>query len=225
MGTSDRTPAQLLIPVPFLGTVNLWLLRGEPLTLVDTGPRSDEALWALEQAAPRPRARRRGHRAAAAHAPSSRPHRSRRPDQGALGRARRRARRDRRVGRRLPRAGRRRAPLHGSDCSRRTASPSRLVADTAAVLGAHRPRERGLRDGRRAARRRRDRRGRPDAPRRAPARSQHDRHALRRRRRERGDRRRPPSRARSRRAPRRRSRSSRPAGAGARCSTTSPVCG
>ncbi len=50
MGTSDRTPAQLLIPVPYLGTVNLWLLRGEPLTLVDTGPKSDEALWAVEQA-------------------------------------------------------------------------------------------------------------------------------------------------------------------------------
>ncbi len=41
-------PAQLLIPVPYLGTVNLWLLRGDPLTLVDTGPKSDEALLALE---------------------------------------------------------------------------------------------------------------------------------------------------------------------------------
>jgi glyoxylase-like metal-dependent hydrolase (beta-lactamase superfamily II) len=49
MGTSDHTPSQLLIPVPYLGTVNLWLLRGEPLTLVDTGPRSDEALQALER--------------------------------------------------------------------------------------------------------------------------------------------------------------------------------
>jgi glyoxylase-like metal-dependent hydrolase (beta-lactamase superfamily II) len=29
--------------------VNLWLLRGEPLTLVDTGPHSDEALAALEE--------------------------------------------------------------------------------------------------------------------------------------------------------------------------------
>jgi glyoxylase-like metal-dependent hydrolase (beta-lactamase superfamily II) len=49
MATSDPTPAQLLIPVPFLGTVNLWLLRGEPLTLVDTGPKSDEGLWTLER--------------------------------------------------------------------------------------------------------------------------------------------------------------------------------
>ena len=49
MATSDHTPAQLLIPVPYLGTVNLWLLKGEPLTLVDTGPKSDEGLWALER--------------------------------------------------------------------------------------------------------------------------------------------------------------------------------
>jgi glyoxylase-like metal-dependent hydrolase (beta-lactamase superfamily II) len=34
--------------VPFLGSVNVWLLEGEPLTLVDTGPLSDEALAALE---------------------------------------------------------------------------------------------------------------------------------------------------------------------------------
>jgi glyoxylase-like metal-dependent hydrolase (beta-lactamase superfamily II) len=35
--------------VPFLGSVNVWLLEGEPLTLVDTGPLSDEALTVLEQ--------------------------------------------------------------------------------------------------------------------------------------------------------------------------------
>jgi glyoxylase-like metal-dependent hydrolase (beta-lactamase superfamily II) len=35
--------------VPFLGSVNVWLLEGEPLTLVDTGPLSDEALTALER--------------------------------------------------------------------------------------------------------------------------------------------------------------------------------
>lgn len=29
--------------------MNVWLLRGEPLTLVDTGPRADDALSALEQ--------------------------------------------------------------------------------------------------------------------------------------------------------------------------------
>ena len=37
------------IPVAYLGAVNLWLLRGEPLTLVDAGPATDESLAALEQ--------------------------------------------------------------------------------------------------------------------------------------------------------------------------------
>jgi glyoxylase-like metal-dependent hydrolase (beta-lactamase superfamily II) len=38
------------IPIPLrdVGSVNVWLLRGDPLTLVDTGPRNDEALTALE---------------------------------------------------------------------------------------------------------------------------------------------------------------------------------
>jgi glyoxylase-like metal-dependent hydrolase (beta-lactamase superfamily II) len=38
----------LALPVPYLGTVNLWLLDGEPLTLVDTGPFNAIALEALE---------------------------------------------------------------------------------------------------------------------------------------------------------------------------------
>lgn len=37
------------IPLPHVGSVNAWLVRGEPLTLVDTGPRSDQALDALER--------------------------------------------------------------------------------------------------------------------------------------------------------------------------------
>jgi glyoxylase-like metal-dependent hydrolase (beta-lactamase superfamily II) len=40
--------AQLRLPVPYLGFVNLWLLEGEPLTLVDTGPANPEAFAALE---------------------------------------------------------------------------------------------------------------------------------------------------------------------------------
>ena len=36
------------VPLPHIGSVNAWLLKGEPLTLVDTGPRGDEALTALE---------------------------------------------------------------------------------------------------------------------------------------------------------------------------------
>ena len=38
---------QLRLPVPYLGSVNLWLLEGDPLTLVDAGPANDEALAAL----------------------------------------------------------------------------------------------------------------------------------------------------------------------------------
>jgi len=37
------------IPLPHVGSVNVWLLRGDPLTLVDTGPANDHALSALEQ--------------------------------------------------------------------------------------------------------------------------------------------------------------------------------
>lgn len=39
----------IAIPIPLIGFVNLWLLRGEPLTLVDTGPGTPEAFAALEQ--------------------------------------------------------------------------------------------------------------------------------------------------------------------------------
>lgn len=41
--------AQIAIPVPYLGSVNVWLLKGDPLTLVDAGPANDEALASLEQ--------------------------------------------------------------------------------------------------------------------------------------------------------------------------------
>lgn len=36
------------LPLRHVGSVNAWLLRGDPLTLVDAGPRNDEALAALE---------------------------------------------------------------------------------------------------------------------------------------------------------------------------------
>jgi glyoxylase-like metal-dependent hydrolase (beta-lactamase superfamily II) len=39
----------IVVPTPFpVGPVNCWVLRGEPLTLVDTGPHTAEALAALE---------------------------------------------------------------------------------------------------------------------------------------------------------------------------------
>ena len=43
---SDVTPIPL--PLEHVGSVNAWLLRGDPLTLIDTGPRDDGALAALE---------------------------------------------------------------------------------------------------------------------------------------------------------------------------------
>ena len=36
------------LPLPHIGSVNAWLLKGDPLTLVDTGPRDERALEALE---------------------------------------------------------------------------------------------------------------------------------------------------------------------------------
>jgi glyoxylase-like metal-dependent hydrolase (beta-lactamase superfamily II) len=45
MATVEAIP----IPLPRVGSVNAWLLRGDPLALVDTGPSSDEALDALER--------------------------------------------------------------------------------------------------------------------------------------------------------------------------------
>ena len=42
----EATPIPL--PLAHVGSVNAWLLRGEPLTLIDTGPRDDAALAALE---------------------------------------------------------------------------------------------------------------------------------------------------------------------------------
>ena len=43
----ERT-VQIQAPLPHIKTVNIWLLRGDPLTLIDTGPRTDEALTTLE---------------------------------------------------------------------------------------------------------------------------------------------------------------------------------
>jgi glyoxylase-like metal-dependent hydrolase (beta-lactamase superfamily II) len=42
------TVSQLQLPVPWLGSVNVWLLEGDPLTLVDTGPSNPRAAAALD---------------------------------------------------------------------------------------------------------------------------------------------------------------------------------
>ena len=43
-----HAPVRIPLPLPHIGSVNAWLLRGDPLTLIDTGPCDDEALAALE---------------------------------------------------------------------------------------------------------------------------------------------------------------------------------
>jgi glyoxylase-like metal-dependent hydrolase (beta-lactamase superfamily II) len=44
----DNRIQRIPVPLPHIRSVNTWLLRGEPLALVDTGPYGDEALAALE---------------------------------------------------------------------------------------------------------------------------------------------------------------------------------
>src|SRR5690348_9184638 len=43
-----HAPFPIPLPLPHIGSVNSWLLRGDPLTLIDTGPRDDAALVTLE---------------------------------------------------------------------------------------------------------------------------------------------------------------------------------
>src|SRR5919108_2012448 len=43
-----HAPIPIALPLRGVGSVNAWLLRGDPLTLIDTGPRDDRALAALE---------------------------------------------------------------------------------------------------------------------------------------------------------------------------------
>lgn len=43
-----NAPSAIPLPLPHVGSVNAWLLAGDPVTLIDTGPRADGALAALE---------------------------------------------------------------------------------------------------------------------------------------------------------------------------------
>src|SRR3954453_12977133 len=43
------TVVDINLPLAHVGSANAWLLRGDPLTLIDTGPRDDAALSALER--------------------------------------------------------------------------------------------------------------------------------------------------------------------------------
>src|SRR3954463_4766925 len=42
------SPVAIPLPLARVGSVNAWLLPGDPVTLIDTGPREDGALAALE---------------------------------------------------------------------------------------------------------------------------------------------------------------------------------
>ena len=143
------------IAVPYLGTVNVWLLEGDPLTLVDTGPANAESLEALEAALDALGTRLEDDRARAAHAPPPRSLRSRRARSRrapAPGSPRRRARR-RGASSYHERAALERA--FGRAPPRRARRPAERDRGERAVLGAHRPEQRGLRDDRRPRRRRR----------------------------------------------------------------------
>src|ERR1700759_2927288 len=44
----SNAPLRLPLPLPHIGSVNAWLLPGDPLPLIDTGPCDDQALAVLE---------------------------------------------------------------------------------------------------------------------------------------------------------------------------------
>ena len=176
--------AAVAIPLPLahVGSVNAWLLHGDPVTLIDTGPRDDEALAALEAGLGRHGLRvedielllathhhldhvglaatiqrRSGATVAVLDAMA---------DYAARYSAE--VEEDRRFARALMRH-------HGV--------PESLVADTDELLGLHPRHDRGL-PRRRAPRRRRSRSGgRAQPPGHRATRPQHDGHAVRRRRR------------------------------------------
>ena len=148
-------PIRIPLPLPHIGSVNAWLLRGDPLTLIDTGPCDDAALTALEAGLRRAGVRARGHRARAGHAPSPRPQRARGDDRRALGRADRRLRARGRLRRALRRARRGRPAL----LARADAPPRRARSRDRrhrGVLGVHLRRESDPYARRRRAGRRRD---------------------------------------------------------------------
>ena len=81
------------VPTPFaVGRINCYLIEGDPLTLIDAGPRSEKSWQGLEAGIERSRPRSRGHRA---DGRDSSAHRSHRPDQHRRRTVRSRSRGDR----------------------------------------------------------------------------------------------------------------------------------
>jgi glyoxylase-like metal-dependent hydrolase (beta-lactamase superfamily II) len=48
MASSVSDPIQIPLPLAYLGSVNAWLLKGDPLTLIDTGSANEETLVSLQ---------------------------------------------------------------------------------------------------------------------------------------------------------------------------------
>ena len=183
---------QIQAPLPHIKSVNIWLLRGAPLTLIDTGPRSEEALSALEAGLGREGLRIEDIELRHPDPPPPGPLGARRHDRGPLRSEGRGARSSRRLRRALLRAVRER-PLF---LTRADAPPwGAGVGDgrQRGILGVH-PRHVGALHHRRAPRRRRSRPGRRPRPTRPrAARPQHNRHSAGRRTQQHGIRGRPPS--------------------------------
>ena len=183
---------QIPVPLPHIRSVNTWLLRGDPLTLVDTGPHADDALAALDAGLRARRRPDRGRGARPADPSPPGPHGPGRDHRRPLGRHGGRARSCRRLRRALRGALRSRSSVLARPDAppRRAGCRHRRQRD---VLGLHPPVVRCLAHRRPPERRRSDpgRRARP--ARRGPAGPQHHRHAVRRRPRQPGLRRRPPA--------------------------------
>ena len=185
-------PIAIPLPLADIGSVNAWLLPGDPVTLIDTGPRDDGALSALEQGL-----RREGLRVEDIELLLATHHhldhvglaatiqRRSGASVAVLDRVADYAARysaeieeDRRFARAL-------MTHHGV--------PDQVIADTEAFWDYIRSDDRGLPGRRPAGRRRPGARRRPQPPGHRAARPQHDRHAVRRRSRRHRVRRRPPA--------------------------------
>ena len=171
---------QIQAPLPHIRSVNIWLLRGSPLTLIDTGPRSDEALEALEAGLSREGRSRRGHRARDPHTPPPRSFGPGRDDRRTVGSSRGCARSRRRLWRALRRSlGGRSLLLARADAPSRGARLRDRCQRR--LLGLHPRHVRAVRDRRGAVRWRCDRGRRARSARAGEAGPQHDRHLVRRR--------------------------------------------
>ena len=115
VGATRLTMEPIVLPTPFpVGPVNCWLLRGDPLTLVDAGPNTPEALAALEAGLAGHGLRIEDVELLILTPPALRPRRARRHDPRPLRLPGRRARAARGLRRRRPGRADRRGGLGGA---------------------------------------------------------------------------------------------------------------